>query len=137
MNAVFLAFVALPAAFISFILEGRRKNNAPPNQLPFTWGYFVAMSSFLLGSYIMLFALYIAVAAKEDRIVGGVLLFLIGAIWAVPGYYAIKRRRWAWVVTTIVSCNPVWWIANTVYGSNRWNELEDGERLPISGPATI
>lgn len=135
MNAAFLVFVALPAALISFVLEGRRKNTAPANQLPFTWGYFVGMSGFLIGLYCALLAIYVAVAGEKDTAAGAALLLAIAAVFGPAGFYAVKRRKWAWVVTTIVSCNPVWWIANSVYGSNRWHEFEGGTTQLISRPA--
>jgi len=50
---------------------------------------------------------------------------------------ARKRREWAWVMTCVVSCNPAWLIANTVYGRHRWHEFEGGKVQPISAPATI
>lgn len=143
MNAAYLGLVALPAAFISFILEARRKNNASASPLPFTWGYFVGMSGFLIGLYCGLVGVFVAVAGEEDRVVSAAVLLFLAAVWGPAGYYAMKRRKWAWVMTTIVSCNPVWWIANTVYGRNRWHEFDAGEpkrqpqRRPISAPATI
>jgi len=138
MNGLFLVLVALPAALISFVLESRRKKSAPAGQLPFTWGYFVAVSSFLLGFYLLLAAVYLALSAEQDSGPGTSLLLFLAGVWGIPGFYAIKRKRWAWVVTTIVSLNPVWWIANTVYGRNRWDEFDaEDVRRPVSAPASI
>jgi hypothetical protein len=142
MNAAYLGLVTLPAAFISFILEARRKNDPSASPLPFTWGYFVGMTGFLIGLYCAGLGIFAAVAGEEDAAAGAALLLFLAAVFGPAGYYAMKRRKWAWIMTTIVSCNPVWWIANTVYGRNRWHEFDAGERQrpqrqPISAPATI
>jgi hypothetical protein len=127
MNAAYIILVALPAALISFILEGRRKNDPAASPLPFTWGYFVGMSGFLMGLYCAVLAFFVAVAGKKDAANGAALLLFLAAVWGPAGFYAMKRRKWAWVMTTVLSCNPGWWIANTVYGRNRWHEFESGE----------
>jgi len=138
MNGLFLVLVALPAALFSFVLEAKRKNTAPATQLPFTWGYFVRVRSFLLGFYLLLAAIYLALTAEQSNAPGTSLLLFLAGVWGIPGFYAIKRKRWAWVVTTIVSLNPVWWIANTVYGKNRWDEFDtDDVKRPVSAPASI
>lgn len=138
MNGYFLVLVALPAALFSFVLEAKRKKTAPARQLPFTWGYFVAVSSFLLGFYLVLAAVYLALTAEQASAPGTSLLLFLAGVWGIPGFYAIKRKRWAWVVTTIVSLNPVWWIANTVYGKNRWDEFDtDDVKRPVSASASI
>ena len=138
MNGLFLALIALPAALFSFVLEAKRKKTAPVRQLPFTWGYFVALNSFLLGFYLLLAAVYQGLTAEQDSGAGTSLLLFMAGVWGIPGFYAIKRKRWAWVVTTIVSLNPVWWIANTIYGRNRWDEFEtDDAKRPVSAPAPI
>jgi hypothetical protein len=142
MNAAYVLLVALPAALISFILEGRRKNEAAASPLPFTWGYFIGMSGLLIGLYCGLAGVFVAFAGEKDRVAGAAALLLLAAVFGPAGYYAMKRRKWAWVMTTIVSCNPAWWIANTVYGTNRWHEFDTGEpQRPqgntISAPAPI
>jgi hypothetical protein len=45
------------------------------------------------------------------------------AVQAVCGWFIIKRKRWAWAVGTAASFNIVWWIANTIYAKNRWQEF--------------
>jgi len=137
MNAAYLALVALPAAFIAFILEARRKKEVRASRLPFTWGYFVGMSGFLMGLYCALFAVYAVMAGDKDASVGASVFLFLAAVWGPAGFYAMKRRKWAWVLTTILSCNPVWWIANTVYGRNRWHEFEGGKARPVARPVTV
>jgi hypothetical protein len=122
MNAIFLVLVALPAALASFILEVRRKDTASPKDRPYTWGYFQGMSGLLLGIYILIAGMYFVTTGHSSA--EAYVLLVLGAIWASAGYNVIKRRKWAWVVHTIASFNPVWWIANSIYAHNRWDELD-------------
>jgi hypothetical protein len=128
MNAIFLVLVALPAALVSFVLEGRRKNTASPKDLTYTWGFFQGMSGLLLGFYCLLLGGYLASDGRALSLAGPLLVY--GAITAPAGYFVIKRRKWAWVVHTIASFNPVWWIANSIYGRNRWDEFDRGSGKP-------
>lgn len=129
MNAIFLVLVALPAALVSFVLEGRRKN-ASPKDLPYTWGFFQGMSGLLLGFYCVLLGGYLAAQGSISTISLAVPLLVYGAITGPAGYFVIKRRKWAWVVHTIASLNPVWWIANSIYGRHRWDEFDRGSGKP-------
>jgi hypothetical protein len=49
---------------------------------------------------------------------------IIVLVWLVPAYYAAKRRKWGWIVFTILSLNPVLWVINWIYGSKRWGEFQ-------------
>jgi len=113
-------YIALPSAFASFLLEARRKGRAT-GLCAYTWGYFQGSSGLLLGTLTLLFSL----SAAESNGINSTLavVFVMGAAWATAGYYVIRRRRWAWVVHTIASFNPAWWMINYVYARNRWNEF--------------
>ena len=41
----------------------------------------------------------------------------------VCGWFIIQRKRWAWVLGTVLSCNILVWIINYIYGRNRWGEF--------------
>jgi hypothetical protein len=117
------AGIILLAAYVSIILEGRRKNVASLNELPYTWGFFQGMNGLLMGLYSLYWAV-VALTTPEGSPISAGLFLMLAAIWCTAGYFVIKRRKWAWVVSTIASCNPVWWIANLIYGRNRWNEFD-------------
>lgn len=110
-----VALCALIAAPVSFALERRRRATSP-GTLPYTWGFFQGVGSLLAGSWIFLLTL----GAGGDAIAAGL---VVVALYAVPGWFVIRRRRWAWVVLTIATLNPVLWIAHYVYGKNRWSEF--------------
>jgi hypothetical protein len=52
---------------------------------------------------------------------GGATVFF--ALHAVCGWFIIRRKRWAWVIGTLLSISPAIWIPNAIYGSNRWKEF--------------
>ena len=120
MQLFILLLVALPAAIVSSELEARRKKRVGDTELPYAWGYFQGVSGLLLGCW----ALVLAMFADDSGI-----LVLAGIVWAPSGYFVIKRRKWAWVLHTIASLNPLWWIVNTIYGRNRWAEFDLDESI--------
>ncbi len=112
--------VATVSIVVALLLEARLKPRRAWG-LPYVWGYFQGSSGLIAGSL----AFVAGLAGAEYGINSTVLtLILAGAIWAPAGYYVIRRRRWAWIVHTAASLNPVWWIANYLYARRRWSELE-------------
>jgi TPR repeat protein len=45
------------------------------------------------------------------------------AAYALCGWFIIQRKRWAWVLGTVLSFNILVWIINYIYGRNRWGEF--------------
>ena len=112
-------FSALIAVIPAIVLEGRRQRAAQSAgvvQRPYAWGYFQGVAAVVFGTVV----LCLLFAAGGDAILGGLAFF---TAYAVPGFFVVKRRRWAWVVLTIASLNPILWIAHYFYARNRWAEL--------------
>lgn len=123
-EAVVVAFsflIGLLAALGAFYLE-RRRRAAQGSTRPYTWGYFQGLSGLLVGLIVFFgtVALLFADALDQDGLLAGALL---AGAWGIPGFLVIRRRRWAWVVHTVVSLNPLWWLINSWYVSKRWSEL--------------
>ena len=115
-SITFLVLLAI-IAMVSLLLDHFRRKKHPSTQ-PFRWGYFTSIQSMLMGAIVFLVVL---THAHQPSEFGGL---IIGLILFVPGYYAARRRKWAWIVNTILSFNPIWWIINWMYGSKRWGEFE-------------
>lgn len=114
--------IAIPAIVAAEILERRRKSRSTVHSLPYTWGYFQGCYGLIMGLGALI-ASPIALVV-EDAEPGAWLIWLaLAALWLPAGYFVIKRRRWAWVVHTIASLNPLWWIINTIYARRRWAEF--------------
>ena len=47
----------------------------------------------------------------------------VAALLIPTHYYVIRRKKWAWVMGTVISLNPVVWITNVIYGRRRWKEF--------------
>ena len=112
----------LLAIIPSGLLERRRKRLGI-GALPFAWAFFVGVSAFLFGS-ILGGAGFVAAMDSNDLSGAGIAL-AFGAAYALPGWFVIQRRRWAWVILTVLSLNPFSWIINYIYGRNRWSELSN------------
>src|SRR6186997_803014 len=92
-----LVLISGPAAFIAFGMEKRRAE-LQPNTRPYTWGLFQGLAG--LGSGLVLLgvaviaALFVPSSAPQAM---GLALLMI-AFYSIPGYFVLKRKRWAWVV---------------------------------------
>ena len=96
--------------FIASTLDSRL-HNKQPNVRPYKWGYWMGCSCFL---------------PPLIMIVGDfVPLLIIFSIFVPIGFLVIDRNRWALIVVTLLTCNPVIWIANIFYIRNRWREMGD------------
>jgi len=50
-------------------------------------------------------------------------LAILLAIFGPIGYFTVRRHRWAFVLSSLLVFNPLWWIINGVYFYNRWREM--------------
>lgn len=78
-------------------LEQERKNRFP-HTMPYQWGYLWGCLGFWFAPATL-------------------------GLSALFGWGIIKRRRWAWVVGTILTLNPFAWIINGIYAGRRWQEF--------------
>lgn len=125
-SIISLALVVIAAA-VSFPMEARRRERMP-RTLPYTWGIYVGVQSGLCGIVLLVLAL-LQLATTP----GAALFFvLIGALYTWAGLTTIQRYRGGFVLATILGLNPIWWIANTIYIRNRWQELQP---LPSGTPS--
>jgi uncharacterized membrane protein len=120
-----LIIVPVVIAFaLAFPLESKRRKKSP-GTLPYKWGYYwgVYWICFWSGGFLSIFLFDLTKPwSIQDKILA-VGFVGIGAALAAPGYFVVKRRKWAWVVTTILSMNVVCWVVNWLYAKHRWSEL--------------
>jgi hypothetical protein len=125
-----LCAIGIPL-LVPFLLERRRKRHGI-GKLPYTWGYFVGCWLVFLGALTAAVGL-LGYAGKPGV---GPSALVLSAVFYVPGWFVIRRHRWAWIVGSIVSLNPVWWLINHVYGRNRWDEFVRLGRSTESPPSS-
>lgn len=92
--------------------------------MPFTWGYFLGLCRLCCGVFALVILVLTPFVSHDQHEKGQALVgcLIIIAAWGLPGLFVIKRRAWAWVLLTVVSFNPVLWVANHRFGRNRWPE---------------
>ena len=91
----------------------KRLHVKQPNARPFKWGYWLGLGCFLAPFYML---------AQTG---GSIMVFIIAALIYFPvGVFVLLRHRWALVAITILSFNPIIWIANIFYIMNRWIEMK-------------
>jgi hypothetical protein len=120
---IFVAVIV--SVFVAFKLEKRLKERTPATR-PYRWGFYVGCMGIACAPIILLMALagLGGIITKQPGVATECIGYaLYCAIQAVCGWFIIKRKRWAWVVGTAASFNIVWWIANSIYAKNRWQEF--------------
>lgn len=126
--------VAAISTILSLSLACKMNESLQKKQIEarsYIWGYFIGwMGIFIWGSQSIL----LVMTHNDPQVI------LLGCILIAPAivhFYIIKRRKWAWVVGTILHLNPViWitpiiWIINGIYMKNRWGELSNDFPIPI------
>jgi hypothetical protein len=116
---VFLAIALFAVPLIGVFRLDKRLHARHPDTRPFKWGYWMGMMCFLAP----LFAL-----GNTDGNTGA----FIGAslIYVPVGVFVLLRHRWALITATVLSLNPIIWLANSIYIRNRWREMGAPARAP-------
>ena len=124
-----LLYVAIAVnAIASFWLEKKRRARMPGTK-PYTWGIFVGLTSIFWGAFLFVGVIVMGLTRPSSHMITTIIgAALVGWAYAGSGYYTIQRRRTAFVIATLISWNPVWWVANSIYGRRRWSELIAGDR---------
>jgi NADPH:quinone reductase-like Zn-dependent oxidoreductase/uncharacterized protein YqgC (DUF456 family) len=101
----------LIAPIIAAFVLNRRFKRRHPEARGFRWGYYFSIMSFIAGLVIGLF--------MEAGTTG---VIVCGLIYALLAWFFAQRHRWAWIVLTILSFNPIAWVINAIYLWKRWGE---------------
>jgi TPR repeat protein len=121
----YLLLMALGSPLVAWVLEKRLKARSPATRT-YWWGFTfgclrVAEAPLALGFAVE--ALLAGFRSRGDLFALDLALTVLLTTHAVSGWFIIRRKRWAWVVGTIFSCNIVFWVVNSIYGRNRWGEF--------------
>ena len=126
---VVVVAIALLSLFFAFS-KGEKWWQKNPSKLGFKWGYFYIVNT-TIGNGLIAFVIALLGFADGDlrTIITGVTAL---GILSIIHRQAIQRRRWALILTTILSLNLLWMIINIFYLRNRWPEFraESAERNP-------
>ena len=114
-----LAGLAIPSAIVAWILEARRLSESPESRT-YAWGYFQGCIGLLSGALGLVLMIAGGISGNPTWFGTGA---LFAALYGVPGFFVMRRRRWAWIILTIAMVNPISWIINGIYARNRWSEF--------------
>jgi len=113
-----LTWLSLIAPFIlPFILENKRRKKFPETR-PYRWGYFIGFCSIAVA-----FSLLDILISRNLDFFSCSIVSAVIAIYFLLGFFIIKRKRWAVVIGTILTLNPIIWICNIFYLKKRWREF--------------
>lgn len=129
--------VALPALLLA-MWQDKNLQERNSGALGFKWGYFTGFRILFVGMIILSFLALGAATGdlSQDEAFG--FGFLITVVLLVPGVFILLRHRWAWILYTIGSMNPLLWWINGTYIKNRWKEIKiELGAPPDSKPATL
>jgi NADPH:quinone reductase-like Zn-dependent oxidoreductase len=104
---VLVLIIPIIAAFVL----NRRFKRRNPEARGYRWGYYFSIMSVIAGLVLGLFL--------EAGFMG---VIICGVLYAVVAWFFAQRQRWAWIILTVLSLNPVAWIINVVYLWRRWRE---------------
>jgi NADPH:quinone reductase-like Zn-dependent oxidoreductase len=94
----------------AFVLNRRFKRRSPEAR-GYRWGYYFSIMSFIAG---LVLGLFFGAGATS--------VIVFGILYAVLAWFFAQRQRWAWIILTILSFNPIAWIINAIYLWRRWSE---------------
>lgn len=113
---------------LSFWLEKMRKKKLLATR-PYTWGYFYGCSGVSCAPLVVAGLFFVMTNGgsynfSDEDSFALFIICLFFALHSVCGWFIIKRSRWAWIVGTIFSFNPILWLAHFIYVTNRWGEMK-------------
>jgi len=116
--------VALPALLLA-LWRDKKLHERHPSAMGFKWGYFTGFRILFVAIILLPFLVLAALSRDltEDEVLS--FSFLVIVVLLVPGIFILCRHRWAWILYTVCSMNPVLWIINGTYIKNRWKELRE------------
>lgn len=125
--AILFTVPCLPMA----IALNKTQREKSPKLRPYTWGYFFGMSGAFAFSVFAVLQVIGDINARGDRAGTSFVFGLSLSIAAVAFALVIRRNKWAFILATIFSMNPAFWIINGFYIRKRWEELGGMPSIPI------
>lgn len=122
---LYLFVAVLVSIFAAQSLEKRLKSKVPATR-PYRWGFYVGCMGVACVPFVVLMAVATLVSGMGGSYgvaVKFAAYMTLFTVHTISGWFVIRRKRWAWVLSTISSFNIVIWFINYVYGSNRWGEF--------------
>jgi hypothetical protein len=128
LGLIIIGVVIVIVAIGAFRVDRERRSRNPGTR-PFRWGYVQGVTMLIsgllgtLGNWGILTGAY---KASPSAATGAAICF-----WtAISGALLLRRRRWSWVLGTILSLQPWLWLINSIYLARRWDEFAKERKVP-------
>ncbi len=130
--SIIICLLFLPFWLLA-VWQDKNLHRRNPAALGFKWGYFTGFRILFL-EIVLVFL--IAEIARRSRLIqnnahieGYILVeIILVVLFALCGIFILRRHRWAWIVYTVCTLNPFFWIINGIYIKNRWEEMKSNSR---------
>lgn len=122
MEWVVFILVTLGAAVGGTVMN-ERLHDKHPQLKSYIWGYFFGLVSVLAAASLITLIPFVLFFEEQSLVDLRLFQIVIVLLIAIPNFFILKRHRWAWIVATLVTCNPVFWVINGIYVKNRWIEM--------------
>jgi len=93
-------------------LDSKKESKNYDNSIGFNWWYFYGIVNISFGSIII---------TNYTANYGSNLMILLLIVNAVLMLLVLKLNKYAFLISTVLSFNPLLWIINGIYLKNRWN----------------
>ena len=107
-----LWLLGILAASICAFIHARLRKQQNPDAISYTWGFFVAY-------YLLLWPVFLGIAefGKAGATMGDFLGAYVGAaiLFSIAGVFVLKQLLPAFVVGSLLTLNPIFWIGSVVY----------------------
>lgn len=122
---LYIFVAAIVSIVVALVLEKRLKARTPATR-PYRWGYYFGCMGVACAPFVPIFALGVLATGSSGQWgqCGEFTFYMVYfAVQGACGWFIIRRKRWAWVVGTILSFNIVAWCINYIYARRRWGEF--------------
>ncbi|MFS8182713.1 hypothetical protein ACMG4P_14300 [Pseudovibrio denitrificans] len=121
----FYLVMAVLSLVVGYFIGAKKNQNYQiehPESESYTWGYTYAFSGIVFSIITIVHFLYIMnVRGYYYRVQDyAFLMSCYSAITLLPAVFAARRNPYGFVVQTLLSLNPLFWLVNYIYIKKRW-----------------
>ncbi len=123
--SVVVPFILLVLWFVASLRLAQRKdaelNERLPDTQTYQWGYFLGYGGVIGCAGLAIIALAMLLAGLWPGWMLAIMVYCV--LFGIASYGVLIRRRWGWLLHIPLSLNLGLWAFNSVYASNRWQEM--------------
>jgi uncharacterized membrane protein len=107
----------------------KEKNEIELNKLGFYWWELQGWGGLILGNLLVLAYFFPIIFGSPDDLTKNIIIVAsLIAINTILMIYILKYNKYAFLIATALSLNPITWIINGIYLKNRWEHPKVNRR---------